>query len=365
MGKKQARDLPAGRMVTADDEGLAATFERMGEMLGRMNEGEDPREYVLRGPAIIAEHVQAIAESLKDADAFDVIELMRMREMPMILEGYRESLADQMPAAVELVALILLARGQRAPVSTPTSNTRPAGLIPYLHERAREMLTLGSFALFSSGERNEFGPLTMLSAQFVSHNLAVQFMQYAHLNDEINDELFSSRHLGELLLETLGFSYEDFCVVRESIVRVHREKFFTIRDTVGEMFEQRDQKKNDTALEKDAHSSLLSMMELPGERATLTVQEVAEASGVPADRTQAVLDRFSLSFNDADDALAVVTKFLSGDNPFRSASLVKDADGNYILTGKPIGTDCFRQVVEGRSRRSPQNFAVMRSAACS
>lgn len=75
-------------MVTADDEGLAAAFERMGEILGRMNEGENPSEYVRRGPAIIAEHVQAIAESLKDADAFDVIELMRMREMPMILEGY-------------------------------------------------------------------------------------------------------------------------------------------------------------------------------------------------------------------------------------------------------------------------------------
>lgn len=356
MGTKQARDLPSGRMVTADDEGLAAAFERIGEMLGRINEGENPREYVLRGPVIIAEHVQAIAESLKDADAFDVIELMRMREMPMILEGYRESLADQMPAAVELVALILLARGQRAPVSTPTSKTRPAGLIPDLHERAREMLTLGSFALFSSGERNEYGPLTMLSAQFVSHDLTVQFMQYAHIHDEINEELFSSRHLGELLLETLGFSYEDFCAVREAIVRVHGEKFFAIRDTVGEMFEQRDEKKNDPAFEKDARSALMSMLELPGERATLTVQEVAEASGVPADRTRAVLDRFSLSFNGADDALAVVTKFLSGDNPFRSASLVKDADGNYILTGKPIGTDCFRQVVEEALKAVPAKF---------
>lgn len=115
MEKKQGRDLPSRRIVTADDEGLTVAFERMGEMLGRMNEGENPKEYLLRGPTVIAEHAKAIADSLKDADAFDVIELMRMREMPMILDGYRESLADQMPAAVELIALILLTRGQREP----------------------------------------------------------------------------------------------------------------------------------------------------------------------------------------------------------------------------------------------------------
>ena len=356
MAKKQARELPSGRMITADDEGLAATFARMGELLGRMQEGENPRDYVLRGPAIIAEHVQTIAESLMDADAFDVIELMRMREVPMILEGYRESLADQMPAAVEIVALILLARGQRAPVSTPTSKTRPAGLVPDLHDRAREILTLGSFTLFSSGERNEFGPLTMLSAQFVSHDLTVQFKQYAHIHDEINEALFSSSYLGDLLLTTLGFSYEDFCSVRAAIVRVHGEKFYAIRDAVGEMFEQREEKKNDPAFEKEARAALTSMLERPGLRATLTVQEIADASGVPADRTQAVLDRFSLSFNRADDALAVVTQFLSGDNPFRSASLVKDTDGNYVPTGKPIGTDCFRQVVEEALKATPAKF---------
>ena len=34
MGKKQARDLPSGHVVMADDEGVAATFGRMREMLG-------------------------------------------------------------------------------------------------------------------------------------------------------------------------------------------------------------------------------------------------------------------------------------------------------------------------------------------
>lgn len=210
MAKKQSHDLPVGRMVSADDEGLSATFRRMGETIGRLKEGENLREYVLRAPEIVEEHLTAIVESLKDADAFDVVELMRMRELPISLEGYRESVEDRLPAAVELIALILLARGQRAPISAPTAKTRPAGIIPDLHDRAAEMLTLGTFNLLDAGDRAEFGPLTALSASYVSHDLTVQFKQYLHVHDEINESLFSSGHMGDILLEELGFSYEDF-----------------------------------------------------------------------------------------------------------------------------------------------------------
>lgn len=355
MAKKQSRDLPAGRILTADDESLGAAFQRLGEMLGHLREGEDPREYVLRGPEIIQEHVDAILESLKDADAFDVIELMRMRELPMVLEGYRESLEDHLPAAVELIALVLLARGQRGPMQPPTAKTRPAEVIPEFHDRAAEMLTLGSFTLLDSGERAEFGPLTALSAAYVSHDLTVQFKQYLHVHDEINEALFSSDHVGGMLVEELGFSYEDFLSVREAVARIHGEKFFALRDAVGDMFENRKAKAKDPVFLAEARSALASMIELPGGRAALSVAEVAQSAGVEAKRAQSVLDTFALSFK-TDDALTVVTKFLSGDNPFRSASLVRDADGAYISTGKPVGTDCFRQVVEEALKRAPQKF---------
>lgn len=356
MGKKQSDKLPIGRIITADDDGLEAAFARMGDALSRIGDGEDFREYVARGPETIAEHVYAIGESLRDADAFDVIELMRMRELPMFLEGYRESLVDQLPAAIELVALVLLARGQRAPVDKPTAKSRPAGVIPDLHDRAAEMLTLGAFALLESGSRDEFGPLTWLSASYVSHDLTVQFKQYLHIHDEINEALFSSRHIGDLLVEVFGFSYEDFLAVRDAVAQVHGEKFFALRDSVGDMFEQRESRSSDPSFLGEARAGLTSLLERPGERATLTVQEVSDFARVPPDRTQFILDRFSLSFDETDDALTAVKKFLSGDNPFRSASLIRDADRNYISTGKPIGTDCFRQVVEEAVKIAPAKF---------
>lgn len=355
MAKKRSQDLPVGRIISADDESLGAAFQRMGATLGRLREGENPREYVLRGPEIIEEHVDAIVESLKDADAFDVIELMRMRELPMSLEGYRESLEDHLPAAVELIALVLLARGQREPILAPTAKSRPAGTISDLHDRAAEMLTIGAFTLLDSGERAEFGPLTALSAAYVSHDLTVQFKQYLHVHDEINEALFSSGHIGDMLVEEFGFSYEDFLAVREAVANVHGEKFFALRDAVGDMFEEREGKANDAAFLAEARRALTSMMELPGGRATLSVDEIAASAQVRVERAQSVLDLFSLTF-EADDALAVVKKFLRGDTPFRSASLVRDAAGTYVSTGKPIGTDCFRQVVEEALKRTPAKF---------
>lgn len=355
MAKKQSHDRPTVRIISADDESLGAAFRRMGETLGRLLEGENPREYVLRGPEIIEEHVAVIVELLKDADAFDVIELMRMRELPISLEGYRESMEDHLPAAVELIALVLLARGQRAPILAPTAKNWPAEMIPDLHDRVAEMLTLGTFTLLDSGERAEFGPLTALSASYVSHDLTVQFKQYLHVHDEINEALFSSERLGDMLLEELGFSYEDFRAVREALGLIHSEKLFALRDAIGNIFDHREVYANDPAFLAEAQTALISMMELPGSRATLDVEEVAQSAGVDAERTRSVLDLFSLSF-ETTDVLTVVKKFLSGDNPFRSASLVRDANGAYISTGKPIGTDCFRQVVEEILKRTPASF---------
>lgn len=166
---------------------------------------------------MIREHVEAITNATQNADAFDVIELMRLRETPMVLEGYRESLADQRPTAVELVALILLARGVRVLPDADPRGAHPAKVVPDLHERAGVLLSVGQFMLLSDGQAEKFGPLTTLAATYVGHELNVKFKQYAHVHDGLNEALFSSKHLGTILLETLGFTYEDFLAVREAI----------------------------------------------------------------------------------------------------------------------------------------------------
>lgn len=66
--------------------------------------------------------VSAMAYLVADADAFDVIELMRMREFPSVPD-LRVEVADGTALAVEIVAAVLLARPSRKPDPRP----RPGG----------------------------------------------------------------------------------------------------------------------------------------------------------------------------------------------------------------------------------------------
>ena len=170
----------------------------MASTFASLRPGETLLDFVARGSEVVRENVTAILDSLNEADAFDVIELMRLRETPLVLDGYRESLADQRPAAVELISLILLARGERAPEGADTSTANPAAAISDFHERTGVLLSLGQFMLLSEGQTNKYGPLTTLAATYVGHDINVKFKQYAHVHDAINEALFASEHIGDL-----------------------------------------------------------------------------------------------------------------------------------------------------------------------
>ncbi len=144
---RNAKRLPDGRIIAADDESMDSAFQSMATTLASLRPGETLLDFVARGPEVIREHVEAIAKAIRKADAFDVIELMRLRETPMVLEGYRESLADQRPAAVELVALILLARGVRGLPDADPRAANPAKVVPDL-TNAREYYSVWGSSCF-------------------------------------------------------------------------------------------------------------------------------------------------------------------------------------------------------------------------
>jgi hypothetical protein len=346
---RNSRSLPDKRIIAADDGGIESAFLSMAATFASLQPGETLLDFVSRGPEVIREHVEAITKAIRVADAFDVIELMRLRETPMVLEGYRESLADQRPAAVELIALILLARGARVLPDVDPKSAHPAKVVPDIHERMGVLLSLGQFMLLSEGQAGKFGPLTSLMATYVGHELNVRFKQYAHVHDGLNEALFSSEHLGTLLFDALGFTYEDFMAVREAIRSVYLNRFFAARDILGEVSEEwgaggRSDQSPESV--EQGRAAVDDLMFFPGKRAGFTATEIADVSSVPKDRVERVLERFSVSFGAEGDPVASVESFLAGDNPFRNASLIADGAGNYVTMNVPIGTDCFRQVVE-------------------
>lgn len=357
--KKNPGHLPDRRVIASDDDSMEFAFRSMASTLASVRPGETLLDFVGRGPEVIREHVEAIAKAVRKADAFDVIDLMRLRETPLVLEGYRESLADQRPAAVELVALILLARGVRVFPETDPKAANPSQVVPDLHYRAGVLLSLGQFMLLAEGQTEKFGPLTSLAATFVGHELNVKFKQYAHIHDGLNESLFSSKHLGTLLLDSIGFTYEDFLGVRDAIRTVYLDRFYAASDILGDVAHERQAsgKSNQSlARVEQGRTAVNDLMFFPGKRASFTAKEIADSSSVPEVRVKQVLERFSFSFGAERDPVAAVESYLAGDNPFRNASLIADDAGNYVTMNVPIGTDCFRQVVEAELKSKPASW---------
>ena len=163
------RREPSAQLIAADDESLGAAFDRMAYTMSSLRPGESLVDLIARGPEIIQDNVTEIASAIEQADAFDVIELMRLRETPMVLDGYRESLADQMPAAVELIGLVLLARGHRVADGANVRGANPAKSISDLHERTGLLFSVAQFTRLQEGEEQKYGPLTSLAATYVGH----------------------------------------------------------------------------------------------------------------------------------------------------------------------------------------------------
>lgn len=318
-------------------------------MLAELNPGESFADYAGRRSEIVRENVQEISRQFAGADAFDVLELMRLREMPLTLTGYDESQSDGLPAAIDLVALTLLARGSRAPQVERVGIREPHEAIENVHKKCAKILRVGAFSALADGEASKYGPLTMLAAQYKSHELNVKFKQYAHLHDHFNAALFGSKGIGDLLLNAAGFTYEDFIATREAIREVYLGKFDGAREVLHEIvadWEENERYAQSREQVERGRAATYDLIIHPGNRASFTVAEIAERADVDEDRLEAVLRTFSKNFDGSLDPVELVEAFLDGQNPFDRIALLVDDEKNYITLNVPIGTDCFRQAME-------------------
>ena len=225
-----AKNSRARRILTDGEDGADALFRRISNTLEELNPGEDLRGYVARRDEIVAERVAEISALMTGFDGFDIVELMRQREIPFTLTGYQESQSDGMAAFIEVAALVLLARGTRSSLESESTETPPNHVIDQLHSLASAILTVGTISVLAEGEKNKYGPLTRLAAEYRISELNVRGKQYNHIHDELNRELFGADSLDGLLGKSVGFEFGDFVKVRDVIGDVYIEKLSDARD---------------------------------------------------------------------------------------------------------------------------------------
>jgi hypothetical protein len=194
-------------------------------------------------------------------------------------------------------------------------------------------------------------PLARLAAEYQSYLVSVRGLQYESVQSKHDAALFDRPEIETLLITHLGFSYRDFISVRDAIQTRYSGTLTRLRDTTGDIATTTGQpgQREPTAAEIDTfRTAIFDMMFLPGERAAFSTADVAQLADVEPTRVQAVLNAFSVEFDDQLDAVAVVRRFLRGVNPLAKTCLIRDGDGRHVMTGVQIGSDSFRSIAEAR-----------------
>lgn len=294
---------------------------------------------------IVVDEIAAITE---DLDAFDLVELLRLREIPIVpVEGLRPGY-DGSAAVIELVSVILLCREGRIRPGINRIDSRPHEVIDELHDHASRLIRLATFrALATAASRQEDG-LAVLAAEYQSYFVGVRGLQYESVQARHDKALFDRPEIEELLRNSVGFSYGEFERVRDAIQDRYSSVLTGLRDDTGEIMLRVDSENREPTPEEvhRLQESTISMMFLPGERAAFTAQDLVAFTNQSLPNIESVLDAFSVGFDANRNPCDAVMDFLRGANPLSRTCLVKAVDGKHIMTSSQIGSDSFRALVE-------------------
>lgn len=306
----------------------------------------------------VGREVAAMASLVEDADAFDVIELMRMREFAPVPDP-RIIVADGSALVIEIVAAVLLARSGRKPSPIPRVDTRPHENVTDLHERAQRLSRLATYRHMLEAQMNQ-DPLAQIAAEYQSAVLQIRNLQYDTIRDRHEAELFNHPVVADLMSTHLGYGYDDVLAVRNAMTRLSGERMTRLRNESADILLQHQ----GTPVEEVPPEALDAFMDLikpfvflPADRAVITAADVAEVSGLRVDRVAAVLDSYSQTFDDSRSPVDGVIDMLIGENPFLITPLITDGGGSYVCTTNDVGLDSLRRILEAAL---PTNSADVR-----
>lgn len=295
----------------------------------------------------VRREVEAMLALTEEFDAFDVIDLMRQRELPISPVLALQPDFDGSGAAVELVALLMLSRGMRKPSPTPREDTRPNEAIDELHRRSKRLLRLAVYRAKACEFLRGSAPLARLSADYQSYLVGVRALQYESVRAEHERALFRRPEIDRLLRRHLGFTYDEFVAVRDAIQGSYSDTVIGLRDLTGDIFgTAQAEGREPTPQESEIlMQSFVDWMFLPAERAAFTALDIADYGSLDLELVERVLGRFSVDFDSDLDATSVIVDFLRARNPFARHGLVRE-NCQYVVVSGPIGGDGFRRVVE-------------------
>jgi hypothetical protein len=222
MGKRGERRRQRRRKKSSDarnrmgsrNHRASLDFGQMIEDMGLFGDCEtaDAARALLREQ--IRLEVVAMTALVEDADAFDVIELMRMRELGPVSDP-RFAVPDSSAVAIEIVAAVLLSRESRKTSDCPRLETRPHMAVNELHDRSARLMRLAQTRqLVEAGLSDD--PLALLAGQYQGSVMGIRNMQYAAIRDAHETKLLDNERAASLMQKHLGYTYGSAAPIGDS-----------------------------------------------------------------------------------------------------------------------------------------------------
>jgi hypothetical protein len=312
--------------------------------------------------ALVAERLEHILTLAAPYDAFDVVELVRMAQSPLSLDGHRESENATTPATVELVVILLLVRGSRQPTRAPgPQETRPAGIVDEVFACATDVLNAVAYQV--AGETAQIThPLAALTAQYRSTELRVRVRQYPSIQADVERALFQEPSIDSRLQEAIGFGYDDVVHVRHAVRHLWGASRTGLLEGLQNLLEPHVDV--EAFLEEALGEVIDAFLEHPGASSTVTEKAVADRSGLGEEACQRVIVELSLPFVKTDPVKAA-WRFLRGDRLATASTLEAGASCPLGARLHPTKRGALRARTGGgpRSRRRLTLFAPSSGAA--
>lgn len=348
MSRQKRRPVAYELLTDARDPG--EILRQAAEAASVLEPGGPETDGIDRAESFIADRLRRILELAAPFDAFDLIELVRMAQSPLSLDGFKESENTATPAAVELVVILLLSRGSRSP-SRPAQadEQRPAAIVEDVLQAANEVLAAAAHLLVAETARLKH-PLAALAAQYRATELRVRVRQYASVQAAVERELFQDRDVAKRLRAEIGFDYDDVVAVRRAIGDEWSASRTKLLEGMQRLVAGTSAEPSQAEAEQ-LRTVWDALFEHPAATSTVTVAAIAARSGLPAEVCERIVVELSLPFL-ATDPTGAAHRFLSGENPLLSRNLIRDERGYYLPSGGDLAVDGLRPVLEAALKRS-------------
>jgi hypothetical protein len=325
--------------------------------------GGDFREAAVCANRRIDDLVKLIVEMVVPFDAFDVLEAVRISELLINPNDYRESEHEGSAAVVEITALILASRTSREGTAPDKEDHRAdaSAVIEPIIESARQIVSLGSMArlLLTVVEQADLGSLQMSA---ILREVHVRNISYPHMLEDTLDLLFDDAEIETLCLEVLGYTVREARSVLTSIerntesnYRAWGQKFEELHQLFVAETTREARDPSGYAISEDvraAGNELLDSIWLdPANRSVFTTEQIADSSGLPGERVQRILEGFSFLIT-GRSATDGVQSFLAGSTPFRSLPILRDPSGSMVVVHESLLAPSIRERVELLLKRS-------------